>query len=97
MGSALGLLLSLGSELLGQDPSSPPQFPTNKPSHWDSQGPAGMSQGQAEQPVRWSGLSPDTGCTLRQPVAGSCHAADFASRLLSLIVTGFSSVCLVTS
>lgn len=57
----------------------------------------GYSREKQRKSVKQSGLSPDTGWSLRQSIAGICHAADFASRLLPLIATGFSSVCLVTS
>lgn len=55
------------------------------------------ARGMFQDSVRWRGLSPDTGCTLRPSKAGICQAAGSASRLLSLIGTGFSSVCSVTS
>lgn len=47
--------------------------------------------------VKYSRLSPDTCSNLRQSIAYICHAPDFASRLLPLIVTRFSLVSLGTS
>lgn len=91
---------SITSELLGLHPASPSTKPHPGTAPWtplSQHSDTDRGQGDIPDSVRWRRLSPDTGCTLRRSKAGICQAAGSASRLLSLIGTGFSSVCSVTS